>query len=94
MNPKLFDKIDILKKLVAENGSCCWSSPSICKKCPLSQLKRKVDGNAVNCIEALGIENMSEEEADARYQEVAERLLLDETIDQILEDVVDGTDKQ
>ncbi len=75
----------ILKKIVEADGSCTkWASPSICKQCPLSKLKQKEDGNYLSCVEALGVSEMSEEEADARYKEVAERLLLEEAIDEIL----------
>lgn len=75
----------ILHKIIENEGSCCnWARPSICKQCPLSKLRKKEDGTYLSCVEALGIESMTEEEADARYKEVASRLLLDETIDQIL----------
>lgn len=47
-------------------------------------LKKKEDGTYLSCIEALGAQNMSEEEADARYKEVASRLLLDEEVDEAL----------
>lgn len=78
--------MDILKKIVEQEGNCCWSKPAICKLCPLSKLKKKQDGSHMSCIEALGVQDLSEEQADARYKEVAARLLLDETIDQILGD--------
>jgi hypothetical protein len=81
------NEIEILKKIVEEEGNCCWSKPSICKKCPLSKLKSKKDGSFMSCIEALSIQELSEDQADARYKEIANRLLLDETIDQILGDV-------
>lgn len=75
----------ILKKIVEAEGSCTqWASPAVCKECPLSKLKQKPDGNYYSCVEALNIDNMTEEEADARYKEVATRLLLDEAIDEIL----------
>lgn len=75
----------ILKKIIEQEGSCTqWASPSVCTKCPMSKLKQKEDGHYLSCIEALGIQDMSEEEADTRYKEVAIRLLLDETIDEIL----------
>jgi len=75
----------ILKKIVEADGSCTkWASPSVCKQCPLSKLKQKEDGHYLSCVEALGVSEMSEEEADARYKEVAERLLLEEAIDEIL----------
>lgn len=75
----------ILNKIIENDGSCTqWASPSICKLCPLSTLRKKEDGTYLSCVEALGIDNMTEEEADARYKEVAERILLDEAIDEIL----------
>jgi hypothetical protein len=77
--------MDILNKIIDNEGSCTqWASPSVCKLCPLSKLKQKEDGTYLSCVEALGIENMTEEEADARYKEVASRILLDEAIDSIL----------
>lgn len=75
----------ILKKIIEEDGSCTlWASPSVCAQCPMSKLKQKEDGNWLSCVEALGVGNMSEEDADARYKEIAARLLLDEAIDEIL----------
>lgn len=75
----------ILNKIIENEGSCThWANASICERCPLSKLRKKEDGTYLSCVEALGIQDMTEEEADARYKEVAARLLLDETIDQIL----------
>lgn len=78
------NKNDILKKIIEEEGNCCWSKPSICAKCPLSKLKQKIDGNWMSCVEAVGIENLSEEDADAKYLEVASRLLIDAEVDDII----------
>ena len=77
-------EMDILKKIIEEKGNCCWSKPSICKLCPLSRLKARGDGSFMSCIESLGVQDLTEEQADARYKDVAERMLLDEAIDQIL----------
>ena len=75
----------ILNKIIEEDGSCTlWASPAVCAQCPLSKLKQKPDGTYLSCVEALGVDNMTEEEADARYKEVATRILLDEAIDDIL----------
>lgn len=75
----------ILKKIIEAEGSCTqWASPSVCQQCPLSKLKQKPDGNFLSCIEALRVQDMSEEEADARYKDVAIRILLDEEIEEIL----------
>lgn len=75
----------ILKKIIEADGSCTkWASPSICKQCPLSKLKQKSNGNDLSCIEALKVQDMTEEEADARYKEIAARILLDEALDEIL----------
>lgn len=78
--------MDILNKIIDNEGSCTkWASPSVCKQCPLSKLRKKEDGTYLSCVEALGIDNMSEEEADARYKEVASRILLDEAFDELLD---------
>lgn len=81
----------ILKKIIENDGSCTlWASPSVCKQCPMSKLKQKEDGHYLSCIEAIGIKDeMSEEEADAKYKEVATRLLLDEAIEEILGESTD-----
>ena len=80
-------EMDILKKIVIEEGNCCWSRPSICSLCPLSRLKTKPDGSFMSCIESLGVQDLTEELADARYKDVAARILLDEAIDQILGEI-------
>lgn len=63
--------IEILERIVAEEGNCCWATPSVCKQCPLGSLIRSDDGKYMSCVEALNIDGMSEEEADAKYKEVA-----------------------
>jgi len=77
---------EILKKIIESDGSCTlWASSAICKQCPMSKLKQKEDGHFFTCVEALGVkDNMTEEQIDARYKEVAERLLLEEAIEEIL----------
>ncbi len=75
----------ILNKIIESEGSCTqWATSAICKQCPLSKLRKKADGTYLSCVEALGVEDMTEEQADAKYKEVASRILLDETIDEIL----------
>jgi hypothetical protein len=39
----------------------------------------------MSCVDSVGIQDLSEEEADAKYLEVATRLLVDESIEDILE---------
>jgi hypothetical protein len=74
----------ILKRIIQEEGSCCWANPSVCATCPIGQMRKKSNGSNMSCIDALNVGELTEEEADKRYKEVAERLLLDETIDAIL----------
>lgn len=79
--------MDILKKIIDSEGSCTqWAKPSICKQCPLSKLRKKEDGTYLSCVEALGVQDMSEEQADAKYKEVASRILVDQTVDDLLGD--------
>ena len=86
------NEVEILKKIIEEDGSCTWSRPAICKNCPLSKLKQKDNGDFYSCIEALGVQDLTEEQADAQYKKVAERLLLDETVDAILGDNSNGVE--
>ena len=69
------DGISILERIVEEEGSCCWSRPAICRQCPLGRLVKADGSRYVSCVEALGIEGLSEEEADAKYKEAALRKL-------------------
>ena len=80
----------ILNKIIQEDGSCCWATKSVCASCPMNKLRQRDNGTFLSCVESIGVENLSEEEADAKYKEVAERLLLSEAIDEILGEV-DGT---
>jgi len=57
----------------------------------MSRLKQRIDGNWLSCADAVGVNNMSEEESDVRYKEIAIRLLLNEAIDDLLVD--DGDQK-
>ena len=38
----------------------------------------------MSCIESIGVDNLTEEEADARYKEIAMRLLINEAVDDML----------
>ena len=77
--------MDILKKIVESDGSCTlWAKPSICRQCPLSKLKKKADGSYLSCVESLHADTLTEEEADAKYKEVASRILIDKEIDDLL----------
>ena len=78
--------MDILSKIIEEEGHCgLWATPDVCKRCPLSRLKQKVDGSWLSCVEALNATNAnSEAEADALYKEVAVRLLLNKSIEDML----------
>ena len=85
------DGESILKKIIQEEGSCCWSTPSVCAVCPISKLRQKKNGSNMSCVEALNVQEMTEEQADAKYKEVAIRILLDEAIDNLLGGT-DGTE--
>lgn len=75
----------ILERIIEEEGSCCWANPSICAVCPLGRLARNDIGGFMSCVEALGIDGMTEEEADARYKAAALNKLADKTISDIIE---------
>ena len=76
---------DILGKIIADEGHCgVWAKPSVCQLCPISKLRQRSDGSFLSCIEALGIQDLSEEKADAIYKEVALRLKLNKAIDDLL----------
>jgi hypothetical protein len=79
------NSVEILERIVAEEGSCCWATPSICRDCPLGNLIRSDNGKFMSCVEALNIEKLSEEEADARYKEAALRKIADLALDQVIE---------
>ena len=77
--------MDILKKIIEADGSCTkWASPLVCARCPLSKLRKKTSGGYLSCIEAVGAQDMTEEEADVRYKEVASRITLDQAVDDLL----------
>ena len=79
------DYIKILERIVAEEGSCCWATPSICRSCPLGSLIRSDNGEFMSCIEALNVDGLSEEDADKRYKDAANRKLADMVIDRVIE---------
>ena len=45
---------------------------------------KRPDGNYYSCVEAVGAIDLTEEQADAKYKEIATRLLMDEAIDELL----------
>jgi hypothetical protein len=79
------DGMKILERIVAEDGSCCWATPSVCEHCPLGRLVRSDNGEYMSCVEALNIDGLSTEEQDARYKEVAICKIADMALDQIIE---------
>jgi len=83
--------VDILSKIIEEDGHCgLWATPDVCKRCPLSRLKQKADGSWLSCVEALNATNVSsEQEADALYKEIAIKLLLNKSVEDML---IDGED--
>lgn len=79
------DKNEILQRIINEEGNCSWANKNVCAQCPLSRLIKRPDGkNYYSCVEAVGASDLTEEEADARYKEIATRLLMDEAIDELL----------
>ena len=75
----------ILERIIEEDGSCCWAKPSICAACPLGRLARNETGGFMSCVEALNIDGLSEEEADARYKQAALTKIADLALDQVIE---------
>ena len=79
------DEISILEKIIEEKGSCCWATPSICARCPLNRITQYESGRWVSCVESVGIDGLSEEEADAKYKDAAIKKLADLTVEKIIE---------
>jgi hypothetical protein len=75
----------ILERIIEEEGSCCWAKPSVCASCPLGRLVRNDTGTFMSCVEALNIDGLSEQEADAKYKEAAISKLADISISTMLE---------
>ncbi len=73
-----------MNRIIEENGSCCWADNDICKQCPLSKLKQRPDGTYQSCAEAIRIDGCTEEDADARYKEIAIKVLLDISIEEYI----------
>lgn len=80
----------ILNKIIKEEGSCEWAEPHICIKCPLSKLKKTEKGNWMSCVEAIGIDNLTEEQANAKYKAAALKLLLEDVIENMISGEDDG----
>jgi hypothetical protein len=77
--------VSILERIIIEGGNCCWATSAVCAKCPLGRLA-KLDGSRyISCVEALNIEGLSEEEADARYKEAAINKLADLVLDKAIQ---------
>ena len=75
------DSISILERIITEEGSCSWARSAICKLCPLGRLVKADGSRHVSCVEALNIEGLSEEEADARYKDAATNKLAELMLD-------------
>lgn len=76
----------ILERIITENGSCCWANPTVCTMCPLGRLARNDTGKFMSCVEAIGIDGLSEEEADAKYKEAA----IDKLANKVILDAIEA----
>lgn len=84
-NLNLMDGIAILERIITEDGSCTWASSVVCKQCPLGRLVKADGSRYVSCVEALNIEGLSEEEADARYKDAAANKLAELVLNEVIE---------
>jgi len=88
------DGIDILKMIIANDGDCGWLNRysyraiQCCEQCPLAYLKVDKDGRFLSCIEAVvqGAYSMSEADQNIKYKAIAEKLLIDHTVEGILKE--------
>lgn len=78
--------IEILEKIISANGSCDDRTPSDCFLCPIGIAGKKAGTYPLGCVEYLGVESLSESEANAKYMEAAARSLADLKMDEILEE--------
>ena len=79
------DERQILENIVENDGSCTqWANKQICEQCPMSRLKKRSNGSYYSCFEAICVTELSEEDADARYDRAAVRLLMDISIEDML----------
>lgn len=92
--------MDILNKIIEENGSCSWVEETgldICSRCPIASMRKREDGAFMSCLEATGVLgtelNYYHHEVDERYKKVAEQLLLDESIEELLKEEIDCVDR-
>lgn len=76
--------IKILEKIISAQGNCDERTPDDCSICPLGKSKKHPNGSSVGCIESLGIENLSLEQADQKYLDAAMSALADLRVDEIL----------
>jgi hypothetical protein len=83
MNIKI---IELLEKIINSSGSCNDRTPQDCRACPIGNSKKRTDGSLIGCIESLGIEGLSEDEANKKYFEAAVTVLADIKLEQILGD--------
>ena len=82
--------IEILEKIIEENGCCDWTAhvegqtaSSICLKCPLSY---DIKGRHVACVELTGVNKklMSSDEVRKAYIKVAQKILADLLAEEML----------
>ena len=78
--------IEILQKIIDNEGKCDFSTPKICAQCPMSKLKNQDSGSFMGCIEAVGIVGLCEKDADEKYLLTAKKKMADIKIEEILEE--------
>jgi hypothetical protein len=77
------DSKQILEHIINNNGEC---PDNVCHNCPLSRLKKRKNSEDeyMTCVEAIGAHECSEQEANVKYKEIAEKILINETVEEIL----------
>lgn len=92
--------IEILEKMIENEGECMsFANDEICKKCPMSKLKKREDGYYYSCLEAVGASVadllLSSDDLEAeqitksindKYLVSAKKVLADLNVQKMLED--------
>lgn len=92
MKSDIIDRVLILEKIVAEEGSCDWADHKICALCPLGKMVREGTNQRMSCVEALNVYGLNKEQADAVYKRAALDKLANLMIETTLMKEEDGSE--
>ena len=75
----------LLQSIIDNDGECIDMAITLdCKDCPISKMANRSDGSRLSCVSVVQATDSSTSSLNAKYKNLAEKLLIDLEIEEIL----------